>query len=92
MEENLKEEIKDNNSYLDIMSDIGKDEQISISMKTLPQINLNKTLEKIHENDEDNYSTNRETKDLIDAIPQDPQEIIFILRQKIDQLENQIET
>ena len=96
MEENLKEEAKDNNSDIDIMSDvekslIEKDEQISISMKTLPQLNLNKTLEKIHENDEDGYSTNRETKDLIDAIPQDPHEIIFTLRQKIDQLEDQVE-
>ena len=90
MEENHKEEIKENNSDIDIMSDIEKDSQISISMKTLPQINLNKTLEKIHENDEDNYSTNRETRDLIDAIPQDPQEIIFTLRQKIDQMEDQI--
>ena len=96
MEENLKEEAKENNSDIDIMSDvekslISKDDQISISMKTLPQLNLNKTLEKIHENDEDNYSTNRETKDLIDAIPQDSHEIIFTLRQKIDQLEDQIE-
>ena len=92
MEENLKEEVKENNSDIDIMSDvIEKNEEISISMKTLPQLNLNKTLEKIHENDEDNYSTNRETKDLIDAIPQDSHEIIFTLRQKIDQLENQVE-
>ena len=96
MEENPKEEIKENNSDIDIMSDvekslIEKNEEISISMKTLPQLNLNKTLEKIHENDEDNYSTNRETKDLIDAIPQDSHEIIFTLRQKVDQLENQVE-
>lgn len=95
MEENLKEELKDNNSDIDIMSDvdkslISKEEKFSISIKNLPQLNLNKTLEKIHENDEDNYSTNRETKDLIDAIPQDPHEVIFTLRQKIDQLEDQV--
>ena len=39
MEENLKEEAKENNSDIDIMSDvekslISKDDQISISMKT----------------------------------------------------------
>ena len=79
----------DENSSMDL-----KDEHNSSIVKNIPNFNqaLNKTLERIHENDEDTYSTYRDTKDLIDAIQQgqEPQELIFSLRQKIDQLEEQI--
>ena len=75
----------DENSSMDL-----KDEHSSLSSKHIP--NLNKTLERIHENDEDTYSTNKDTKDLIDAIQQEqePKELIFSLRQKIEILEEQI--
>ena len=46
---------------------------------------LSSKLERIHENDEDNYSTNKETKDNIDD-----QELITNLRNKIKELEDQI--
>jgi hypothetical protein len=46
---------------------------------------LSSKLERIHENDEDNYSTNKETKDNIDE-----QELITNLRNKIKELEDQI--
>ena len=49
---------------------------------------LSSKLEKIHENDEDNYSTNKETKDNIDDM--DPQDLIANLRNKIKELEDQI--
>lgn len=49
---------------------------------------LSSKLEKIHENDEDNYSTNKETKDNIDDI--DHQDLITSLRNKIKELEDQI--
>ena len=49
---------------------------------------LSSKLEKIHENDEDNYSTNKETKDNIDDM--DHQDLIANLRNKIKELEDQI--
>ena len=49
---------------------------------------LSSKLEKIHENDEDNYSTNKETKDNIDDL--DHQDLITNLRNKIKELEDQI--
>ena len=101
---NIKEEDKISNSQSDIMSD-GEvnssfekdDDHSSLSSKNENEndkniIHLNKTLEKIHENDEDNLSTNRETKELIDAFPldQDPNELVTNLRLKIEQLEEQV--
>ena len=58
----------------------------------MPKIHslLRSNLEKIHENDEDNYnSENKEIKDDFD-INKNPQEIINNLRKKIVELENQI--
>ena len=49
---------------------------------------LSSKLEKIHENDEDNYSTNKETKDNLDDL--DHQELITNLRNKVKELEDQI--
>jgi hypothetical protein len=49
---------------------------------------LSSKLEKIHENDEDNYSTNKETKDNLDDL--DHQELITTLRNKVKELEDQI--
>ena len=52
----------------------------------------NKILERINENDEDNYSTNRETetKDF-DSFQQEPSEVIISnLKQKIKILEDQM--
>ena len=98
MEDIIKEENKLNNSDLDIMSiednsSIAKDDSVSLSSKNLPKItHFNKNLEKIHINDESTYSTNKETKELLDAIQQEqePQELIINLRQKIEQLEEQV--
>ena len=49
---------------------------------------LSSKLEKIHENDEDNYSTNKETKDNIDDL--DHQDLITNLKNRIKELEDQI--
>jgi len=49
---------------------------------------LSTKLERIHENDEDNYSTNKETKDNMDEL--DHQDLITNLRNKIKELEDQI--
>ena len=52
----------------------------------------NKILDKINENDEDNYSTNKETdtKDFTDSFLQESPEVISILKQKIKKLEDQV--
>jgi len=51
---------------------------------------LNKTLERMQENEEDTYFINKYIKDLIDAIQQEqePQELIIGLRQKMGKICN----
>jgi len=63
-----------------------KDEHSSVYYKKA----LNKTIERMHENEENTYFINKYTKDLIDVVQQEkePQKLIIGLRQKIEQICN----
>jgi chromosome segregation ATPase len=86
-----KEDLKEENDSFDSKEDQepASDDEINISKGS------NNLLEKINENDEDNYSTNRETviKDLTDSFLQEqPPEDIHNLKLKIKKLEEQVAT
>ena len=82
-----KEDIKEEEESIDSEEKEVSDDEISISK------DKNILLEKINENDEDNYSTNRDTiiKELTDSFLQEPpQEDIQKLKAKIKKLEEQV--
>ena len=104
MEDNdKKEEIENNNdnssnmqsleSESDESDELGAKNQITLlkssGKKLIP--NLNQKLEKIHEKEEENYSTNLFTKDNTDE-QGDPIELITSLRNKISDLEEKLIT
>ena len=66
-----------------------KKELYSQSHKQMNKFISNKKLEKILEGDEENYLSNKETKDNLESI-EDPQELITNLKAKIEKLQNQI--
>ena len=82
----------DNKSIISEEEDIDYQDNLFVEKEYNSNILQNaKILEKINENDEDNYSTNRETvKELLDSFQQDPEELISNLLQKITKLEDQV--
>jgi hypothetical protein len=85
LKENKEENKDDSNSEDDSLDNrddiIHKTCTISIGHR------LHKKLEKIHENDEENYSTNQLIEDLE---TEEPQEVITSLRNKISELEDKL--
>ena len=92
-----KEETKNNGGELSLDSEsddsaeLEAKNQISLLKSSSKKItpNLNQQLEKIHENEEENYSTNLISKDNLDD-QGDPIELISNLRNKISELEETI--
>lgn len=79
---------KSDGSDSESSEDDKKEEEIATpkSYKQMNRFVSSSKLEKILEGDEENYSTNKETKESID----DPHELISHLKSKIEELENEI--